>query len=68
VLGNRKRRAVIRFFSRHCPPQALLIYYIKINVEKSVKLDEWKKVLYSCNPYIACSIENNLPSKKYLWF
>jgi hypothetical protein len=30
----------------------ILIYYIKINVEKSVKLDEWKKVLYGGNPYI----------------
>jgi hypothetical protein len=40
-----------------------LIYYIKINVEKSVKLDEWKNVLYSCNPYIAGSIETTFLRK-----
>jgi hypothetical protein len=32
--------------------EVILIYYIKFNVEKRGKLDEWKKVLCSCNPYI----------------
>jgi hypothetical protein len=57
------RERPFTFFSKRCSRRALLIYYIKINVEKSVKLDECKKVLYSCNPYIACSIETTFLRK-----
>jgi hypothetical protein len=63
VPHSRKSKAVFEFFSRRGPGKALLIYYIKINVEKRVKLDEWKKALYSCNPYIACSIETTFLRK-----
>jgi hypothetical protein len=48
--------------------QGILIYYIKKNVEKRVKLDERKKCLYEWIPYIRILDQNNLPSKKYYWF
>ena len=43
--------------------EGILIYYIKNNVKKSVKLDEWKNDLFDWNPYIAGSIETTFLRK-----